>query len=189
MSAAALQAGRQALATATEAVQRVTFSVGLVMPDSGAWRDAEAQTRAALGQFWNLKASDWNQSTPDEQIQWTLLDAEVHKTWARLEGQLKWTDEKANVDQHGQRETEALQKAEALYRQAGNLTAAARTAKAVATGAADTTAARRLAVDASYGAAFQERAGQLLSGSILGVPTWAWIAGGAGLVILLLTKD
>lgn len=130
MSAAGLQAGRQALATATEAVQRVVFGLGLVMADSGAWRDAEAQTRAALGQFWSLKASDWSQSGADEQIQWTLLDAEAHKIWARLESQLKWTDEKANLEAHGKREAEALQKAEALYVQAGNLTAAARTARA-----------------------------------------------------------
>lgn len=158
----------------------------------GAWnrRDLEA-VRVRLDLFWKAKASAWS-SDPATQSALTLMDADAHSIWARMEDLLAVQADSGSPerDDHASKSATAFAKAAELRMLGGASSRSVSTANRQAA-ASIGSAARYNAtiVDDSYSAAVKSQVGTMLSGSILGIPSWAWLAGGAGLLLLFLTKD
>lgn len=186
MSAAMIQA-RAYLQAAWAAAGKVVYRAGAILPDSGEWQVHEANTRAALTEFWKVKATAYPHATGADPAEWLSMDAEAHRVWAQLEQQLQYTDAPENVKAHGDQAKTALERATALSVQAGNLRLAERTHKQALEATAITANATRNAIDTSYSHALAQQTGNILTGNLLGIPTWAWILGG-GLVVLALVR-
>jgi len=186
MNAAMIQA-RAYLQAAWTAAGKVVYRAGSILPDTGEWRVHEANTRAALTEFWKVKAAAYSQATSEDSAEWLAMDAEAHRVWAQLEQQLQYTDNPENVKAHGAQAQIALTKATALSAQAGNLRMAERTQRQAMEAPLITANATRNAIDTSYSHALAQQTGSILAGSMLGIPTWAWILGG-GLIVLAVVR-
>ncbi len=186
MNAAIIQA-RAYLQAAWASAGRVVYRAGAILPDTGEWRIHEANTRAALTEFWQTKSKAYPYATGTDQAEWLAMDAEAHRVWAQLEQQLQYTDNPENVKAHGDQAQIALNRATALSAQAGNVRLAERTHKQALEAPSVTANATRNAIDTTYGYALAQQTGNILTGSWMGIPTWAWILGG-GLIVLSVVR-
>jgi len=166
---------------------KVVYRAGVIMPDTGEWRVHEANTRAALGEFWRVKAAEYANATEAERPEWLAADAEAHRVWAQLEQQLQYTDAPENVKSHGEQAQLALSRAIALSSQAGDARMAERSRRMAMEAPSITANATRNAIDVSYSGAVKSQVSGMLDSDWLGIPVWAWAIGG-GLVILAVVR-
>lgn len=158
-----------------------------------AWSRKDFQALSTrLDLFWKAKAAAWT-SDPSTQQQLTLMDAEAHSLWARMEDSLALMADTNSPEraQHAATAAQAWAKVAALKAQAG---ASAGTVSMYQSLAASSAAApqwmNQQIIDASYGAAFKAQAekvaGSVFGGSFFGIPVWAWAAGGGLLLLAVL---
>lgn len=162
---------------------------------TGAWnrRDMEA-TSIRLDLFWKAKSAAWS-SDPAIQRQLTLMDADAHSIWARMEDlkSIQADTGSAERSQHAQTAAQAWAKVAELKAQAGASAGSIATYKRLARASADAPSwLDQQIIDASYGAAFKAQAekvaGGIFGSSFLGVPMWAWVAG-AGILVLAVASS
>lgn len=163
-----------------------------VQAAENAWnrRDLEA-VRVRLDLFWKAKAAAWT-SDPATQAALTLMDADAHSVWARLEDllSLRADTDSSEREQHAKASAAAWAKAAALREQGGASQRYVRSMQRQAEAAKNLARNYNAMIpDDRYTTAVTSQIGSMLSGSLLGVPTWAWLAGGGLLVVLLLAGD
>lgn len=158
---------------------------------NGAWnrRDAEA-VRVRLDLFWKAKAAAWTDD-PSVQSALTLMDADAHNIWSRMEESLALMADtgSAEREQHSATAEAAAVKAAALKAQGGASQASVDMAAQRAASLKNLAAKYdQTIVDSTYGAAFKAQAQQVIGASILNVPAWAWIGGAVAVGLLLLSS-
>lgn len=169
------------MATIQEALSEVQAA-------ESAWgrRDIEA-TRVRLDSFWRAKAAAWT-SDKATQAALTLMDADAHSVWARMEDHLALQADTNSAERaaHAKASAEAWAKSARLREEGGASQRYIASAQRQAQAALSLNQTyNRIVPDDRYSTAVQSQIGNILGGDILGIPTWAWIAGG-GLVVVLL---
>jgi hypothetical protein len=152
--------------------------------DAWARRDLEA-TSVRLSAFWQDKASAWT-SDPTIQQQLTLLDADAHSIWARME-EKKALDADTNSTERAQHSAIAAQawaKSADLRAQGGASARYVQSTQNLAKQAQNLDAWLNQSIpDTRYSTAVKDQTLSLVSSDFLGVPVWAW---GVGLGLLTL---
>lgn len=157
--------------------------------ENWAKRDLD-QTAARLSAFWKAKAEAWT-ADPEVQRALTLLDADAHSIWARMEEKRAMDADTGSTEraQHSAMAAQAWSKAASLRAQGGASDRYIKSTANLAQAAGGLNVwLNRNVPDTRYSTAVKEQAGNLLTADILGVPAWAWAAGGALLVLAIATR-
>jgi hypothetical protein len=164
-----------------DAAHWVQWAESGVTSNSIGWAQKNSDVRYNLGQFWAAK----NERYQDAPTGWDQLDYRAHKAWAALA-------ELGMVADNPPAQARYHDEAQKAY--AGAMAAADRLGldssglqkNAQAAGVWFQTAQKN-GVDDSMRAAVQQRADELMQdvNTLLGLPWWAWAAGGLALVWLL----
>ena len=157
----------------------------------GAWARRDlAAVAVRLDAFWKAKAAAWS-TDPTVQQALTLMDADAHSIWARMEEKkaLDADTDSTERAQHSATAQQAWVKAAQLRAAGGASPRYVKSTTNMAQAAAGLNQwLNRSTPDVRYSTAVKEQAAGLLGSDFLGVPVWAWAAGGALLVVAIATR-
>ena len=148
------------------------------------WAEKQAKTSYNLRQFWDTKALHY-QSDP---IAWDELDLKAHKAWAALSNVGLVMDNPPAQDRYTRDAAEATAKARVIAQRLGKIQDVALLDKRAAENQAWATYAKVYGVDDTYKAAVMKSASDFMAMGPFGIPWWAWIAGAAGVYLILVRR-
>lgn len=140
-----------------------------------------------LDLFWKAKAAAWT-SDPEVQRQLTLMDADAHSIWARMEDEKALQADTGSQEraQHAALSAQAWAKAAQLRAQGGASPRYVQSTLNFANAAKNlNTTYNAMIPDTRYSTAVKEQVGNVLTSDFLGVPMWAWGAGALLVVVAL----
>lgn len=141
------------------------------------WGNKSDQARSALSQFWAGKGESYS----EDPLGWDRLDLSAHKAWASL-AEIGMVADNPPAQQKYQDEAQrAYAGAKDLAAAVNDAISASALEKNAVNSAAWFAEAKAHGIDDSLSAALMARVGNLIGG----IPAWAWIVGGLGILAVL----